>query len=196
MHFVGMAAVTLDHTPICFGWNKTIGSLGAAIVFMSIAVLVASTDIFATQDRVQVLKMVIQQRRGMENMNGPTRRRSSKNHKKNQKTKNMREILWVIAVQQLHPLIIASAVAATGALVMHYTGMMALHGPFHKKFDVHVILASIVMAIIVFFAGFLDHLSSPLEGQGIVASVLECSYHFYGRLLLALYWYDRSPLHL
>ena len=71
MHFVGMAAVTLDHTPICFEWGATIGSLAASVIFMFIAVMVASTDIFATQDRVQVLKEVVVQRR-----NGTTRRSS------------------------------------------------------------------------------------------------------------------------
>ena len=147
MHFVGMGAVTLDHTPMCFDWVKTMGSLAASVIFMFIAVMVASTDIFATQDRVQVLKQVILERR-----NG-TVRRSSRDRKKNRK-KNMREIFFVLSLQQLHPLIIAAIVSATGALVMHYTGMMAMHGPFHKEWNLFVVMASAVTAVIVCFVGF------------------------------------------
>lgn len=147
MHFVGMGAVTLDRAPICFDWAQTVGSLAASVIFMFIAVMVASTDIFATQDRVQVLKQAILERR-----NG-TVRRSSRHRKKNRK-KIMKEIFMVISLQQLHPLIIAAVVSATGALVMHYTGMMAMHGPFRKEWNFFVIIASAVTAVFVCFVGF------------------------------------------
>lgn len=192
MHFVGMAAVTLDHTPICFDWFKTLGSLAASIIFMFIAVMVASTDIFATQDRVQVLKEVVLERR-----NGNTRR--SSRDRKQRKRQRMREIFSVIAFQQLHPLIIAACVSATGALVMHYTGMMAQRGPFRKEWNLSIIMTSVITAVLVCFAGFwiifrlrwkVKDLWPRYLSAGIIATGV-CCLHFLG-MLGATYYADST----
>ena len=183
MHFVGMAAVTLDHTPTCFEWSATMGSLAAAVIFMVIAVLVASTDVFATEDRVHVLKQVV-----LEKRNGMTRR-SSRDRKRNQK-RAMRELIYVICFQQLHPLMIAAVVAAAGAMIMHYTGMMALHGPFHKRWDIFMVMGSALIAVLTCFVGFwiifrlrwkVKDLWPRVLSATIIAAAI-CGLHFFGML--------------
>lgn len=102
----------------------------------------------------------------------------------------MREIFMVISFQQLHPLIIAAVVSAAGALVMHYTGMMALHGPFRKEWNYLIIIASAATAVVVCFAGFwvifrlrwkVKELWPRYLSAGIIATGV-CCLHFLGML--------------
>lgn len=183
MHFVGMAAVSLDRTPTCFAWPKTMGSLAASVSFMIIAIMVASTDVFATEDRVQVLKQVVLHKR-----NGMTRR-SSRDRRRNSRLA-MREVASAVCFQQLHPLMIAAVVAAAGAMIMHYTGMMAMRGPFRKEWNIVLVMISAVVAIFICFVGLwvifrlrwkFQELWPRYVSAAIIATAI-CGLHFFGMM--------------
>jgi NO-binding membrane sensor protein with MHYT domain len=169
MHFVGMAAVTIDDTPVCFNWPITMGSLAAVTGMMLAAIKVAGNDVFASPDRLKILEDIV-----------------GNNYVSEQ------EALWAVTrvtyFHKLHFLAGGSLLAASGAIVMHYTGMMAQQGPFHKEWDVGLIAASAVAAIVICFAGFwiifrlrwkIKQLWLRYVSAAVIA-VAVCCLHFFG----------------
>mmetsp|Transcript_30124 Transcript_30124/g.82766 ORF Transcript_30124/g.82766 Transcript_30124/m.82766 type:complete len:336 (+) Transcript_30124:346-1353(+) len=176
MHFIGMAAVSLQDRPICYDWGITIGSLSAAVVLMGLGLHVASRDIFATPNRVQVLKEILIHRREV------THRRYTK--------RAMREIFQVTCLEQLQFILMGSFLAASGATVMHFTGMRAMHGAFTTQWRPRWIVGSAIYAVVVCFVGFwiIFRLRWKVKDQwlrmvsAVIIAGAVCGLHFGGML--------------
>ena len=171
-----MAAVTLEGTPICYDWLITLGSLVAVVVLMIAGIKVAGNDIFATPDRVKLLEDIV-------GNNYVTEREARWS------------IFWVTSFHKLQFLAAGSFLAASGAIVMHYTGMMAQRGPFRMQWNVGFIAASSVIAIIICFVGFwiifrmrwkIKQASLRLASAAIIALAV-CGLHFFGMLSVTYY---------
>ena len=130
-----MAAVTLDDVPICYNWWITLGSLAAVVTMMLAAIKVAGNDVFATPDRITVMEDLV-----------------------GKKYLTEYDAQWAITkttyFYKLHFLALGSILAASGAIIMHYTGMMAQRGPFRREWSVGFVSASVIAGIVICFAGF------------------------------------------
>ena len=115
---------------MCYNWFITLGSLGVVIVLMIAGVKVAGNDIFATPDRDKILDQVLYTKY-------ISHREDPKKHK-----------LFIMCFHKIHFLAIGSFLAASGAIVMHYTGMMAQRGPFQKEWNNGFIAASGITAVV------------------------------------------------
>ena len=176
-----MSAVTLDGVPICYNWFTTIGSLAAVVVFMIAGIKVAGNDIFARPDRHDILQEIL----GNTYMSD-------------------KEALWAVTrvtwFHKLHFLFMGSFLAATGAVVMHYTGMMAQSGPFHREWDNRYIAGSAAQGIGICFAGFwiIFRLRWKMKQlwlryiSAAVISVAVCGLHFVG--MLGVHYYAEPDL--
>jgi NO-binding membrane sensor protein with MHYT domain len=186
MHFIGMSAVTLEHTPRCYNWPITVGSLVSSVFFMWAGVNIAERDIFAGPDRVEVLKKIVIQYRDVT--------------VKGQQSRANRKIHMVAFFHKPWYILGGAVVAATGALVMHYTGMMALHGAFSKHWSIMFVSVSVGLGVLVCCAGFWilfrllrwkveQFWLRPVSAAVIALAV--CSLHFFG-MLSVTYVYDDS----
>lgn len=181
MHFVGMAAVTLEEVPICYNWGVTMGSLGAVMVLMFAAIKVARNDVFATPNRTNILHDIVGNNYVSEN-----------------------EAIWALTrityFHKLHFLGLGSLLAALGAVVMHYTGMMARRGPFRTEWDYGLVAASAIVAVVICFAGFwimfrlrwkIKQIWLRCVSAGVIALAV-CFLHFFG-MLSAKYYPNNNP---
>ncbi|CAB9515672.1 Receptor-type guanylate cyclase gcy [Seminavis robusta] len=181
MHFVGLSAVTIEGIPICYDWAITVGSLAAVVVLMFGAIKVAGNDVFATPDRIKVLEGIV-----------------GNNYVSD------KEAAWkltkVTCFYRLQHLAMGSFLAASGAIVMHYTGTMAKKGPFRKEWDVGLIAVSCCMALIFCFVGFwiIFRLQWRISQQwlrylsaGVIAFAF-CTLHFFGMLCVTYFPGDTS----
>ena len=171
-----MAAVTLDGAPICYNWLITLGSLAAVVSMMVIAMKVAGNDVFATPDRDKILEEVV-----------------GNNYVSD------KEFMWAVSkvtyFYKLHFLAIGSFLAASGAVVMHYTGMMAQMGPFRTEWNTGLIATSVIIAIAICFAGFwiifrlrwkIRQVWLRCVSAAIIALAV-CGLHFFGMLSVTYY---------
>lgn len=134
---VGMAAVTLEGgAPICYNWYVTLGSLGVVVFLMIAGIKVAGNDVFATPDRDKILDDILKKRYIAKEL------RENETHR-----------IMVMSFYRLQYLILGSFLAASGAIIMHYTGMMAQDGPFVKVWDYRFIGASIATAMVSLVRG-------------------------------------------
>lgn len=178
MHFVGMGAVTLEGVPICYNWLLTTGSLAVVVFLVLMGIKVAGRDVFATPDRERVLEQIV-------GNNYVSRHEAS----------------WALTkvtyFSRLQHVTMGSFLAASGAIVMHYTGMMAQNGPFRREWSVLYIGISVVMAIVICFAGFwimfrlrwqIKQMWLRVMSAAVIALAV-CTLHFFG-MLSVTYYYD------
>ena len=140
MHFVGMAAVTLDRTTMCYDWPMTLASLVAAVFSMWVGVAIASRDVFRGPDRLKLLREIVV-------------KRPSVTTKGRHKEAN-RIIHRVAFGYKPWYIVTGGTSAATGALIMHYIGMMAIKGPFQMRWSFPFVAASVFLGVVVCWAGF------------------------------------------
>lgn len=188
MHFVGMAAVTLERAPVCYDWAITIGSLASAVVFMWGGVFIASRDIFRDKDRVDKLKKVVINKKHVT---------AKGRHKQAQRTINL-----VAFFYQPWFILSGSVVAATGALIMHYTGMIAIEGPFRKVWSIPFVSASVLLGCAVCTVGFWILFRLLLwkveqfwlrPASAAVIALAVCCLHFFG-MLSVTYIFEESKM--
>jgi len=175
-----MGAVTLAGAPICYNWPITIGSLAAVLVMMVAGIKVAGHDVFATSKRGKILQEIL-----------------------GNKYMSDREAMWaitkIVCTHKLQHLIVGSFLAASGAIVMHYTGMIAQRGPFRKQWHYGFVAASVVAGIVICFVGFwiIFRLRWKIKQfwlryvSAMVISGAVCFLHFFG-MLGATYIADHS----
>mmetsp|Transcript_4652 Transcript_4652/g.13152 ORF Transcript_4652/g.13152 Transcript_4652/m.13152 type:complete len:590 (-) Transcript_4652:116-1885(-) len=188
MHFVGMAAVTLEKAPMCYNWAITIGSLVSAVTFMWAGIFIASRDIFRDKDRIDKLKKVVINKKHVT---------AKGRHKQAQRTINL-----VAFFYQPWFILGGSMVAATGALVMHYTGMIAIEGPFRKVWSIPFVSASVLLGVSVCAVGFWILFRLLLwkveqfwlrPASAAVIALAVCTLHFFG-MLSVTYKFDESKV--
>mmetsp|Transcript_7437 Transcript_7437/g.16258 ORF Transcript_7437/g.16258 Transcript_7437/m.16258 type:complete len:610 (-) Transcript_7437:677-2506(-) len=186
MHFIGMAAVTLDKTSMCYNWPITLGSLASAVVFMWLGVYIACKDVFHRPDRLEKLKKVVI---------------SSKDVTAKGRQKQAERTIHMVAFFYRPWYVLGGAtVAAAGALIMHYTGMEALQGPFRKVWSVPYVSASVVLGVVICSVGFWILFRLLLwkvekfwlrPASAAVISLGVCTLHFFG-MLSVTYEFDES----
>mmetsp|Transcript_29220 Transcript_29220/g.44175 ORF Transcript_29220/g.44175 Transcript_29220/m.44175 type:complete len:405 (+) Transcript_29220:317-1531(+) len=186
MHFIGMSAVTLDYVPICYNWWITLGSLVAAVVFMWFGVLIASKDIFHGHDRLSHLKKIIKEKPSVTT--------------KGQSSQATRVIHMVAFFHDPKWILLGSLSAAAGALIMHFTGMIAQQGPFRPKWKIGYLVLSVILGVAICAVGFwiifrllhwkVEKFWLRPASAAVIASAV-CALHFFG-MLSAEYVYDES----
>jgi NO-binding membrane sensor protein with MHYT domain len=140
MHFIGMQAVSLDHVPMCYDFLPTIASLVLSVLGVWIGVVLASRDIFSGEDRVEKLKNLIKEN---PHVTSKMNRQRASFH-----------IHMVALFSRLHWVAAGATMAALGALSMHYVGMIAMTGPFRRRWNIPYLVGSVVLGVAVCFAGF------------------------------------------
>jgi NO-binding membrane sensor protein with MHYT domain len=182
MHFVGMQAEELENIAMCYIWPTTLGSLFLAVGFVWAGVAVAGWDVFAGNDRLEVLKHLVSNDLILDPNQG-------KYH-----------VQKLALFDMLHWIFAGSIFAALGALSMHYVGMIAMVGPFKREWSLPHLLGSVILGLVVCFAGFWI-LFRPLHWKvekswyrvasaAVIALAVNCL-HFLG-MLSVTYIYDNS----
>lgn len=189
MHFVGMAAVTLNRVPMCIHWPTTAISLAAAVTFMWAGVKIAERDIFAGSDRLKLLKDIVVAHRDVT--------------MKGQHRKANRIIHFVAFLHKPWFILTGATVAAAGALIMHYIGMLAVRGPFKKVWSIPYVSISVALGVVVCCAGFwilfrllrwkVEQFWLRPVSAAVIASAV-CFLHFFGMLSVS-YVYQESKDH-
>ena len=171
-----MAAVTLENTPICYNWPITFGSLGAVLALMIAGIKVSGNDVFASPNRLEILEEIVANKFGF--------------HLDDEQQRDKWAIQRICTFHKLHWLGLGSFLAASGAIVMHYTGMLAQRGPFRKVWNTTYIALSVVAAIVICFVGFwiIFRLRWKIKQlwlryvSAAVISLAVCGLHFFGML--------------
>ena len=147
---------------------------------MIAGIKVAMNDVFATPDRVKLLEEIV-----------------GNNYVSEREA--MMQVAYVTSFHKLHHIAMGSFLAASGAIVMHYTGMMAQRGPFHREWNIHYIVSSIVAAIVICFVGFwiIFRLRWKIKQSWLryvsagVISLAVCFLHFFG-MVSVKYFYEED----
>lgn len=139
MHFVGMSALTLstpDGQPVHFTYNPYISaaSLCAAFVLVYIGLWVCTRDSFFALETPEIIDLFLKSPGAF------------------QKLRDKRYMLMTMLLRGAVPLTVGGFFAATGILVMHFTGMMAMHCDCDMTFDGPLVFASAVVAIVAAIA--------------------------------------------
>ncbi|CAB9514681.1 MHYT domain signaling protein [Seminavis robusta] len=177
MHMVGMQAVVLDGVNVCYNWAPSLGSMLLSVTGFWAGVRLASNDIFAGEDRVEILKHLLA---GNRHVSSKLNRGKASHH-----------IHMVALFHKLHWIAVASVFAAVGALSMHYVGMISVEGPFRREWNWGFVGGSALLGAFVCFAAFWI-LFRPLHWKvekgwyrvaaaGVMAAAV-CLLHFLGML--------------
>lgn len=146
MHFVGMSSVSFvdsDGNSVDVRYRKdyTLLSLVAAIIFCYAGIHICSTDAAFKIDRVDTMDEFI---RGAALMSIP-------------EIKNMHSASYIMIsalFKGIHRLVIGGFVTAAGVCIMHYLGMSAIITDAKIEYDVGIVAASVLIAMIAATAGY------------------------------------------
>eukprot|EP01040_Poterioochromonas_malhamensis_P010189 gene10189-11078_t len=146
MHFIGMGALTLSysepHDVDNIGYNLVISllSLLSAVVAVVTGVAVASKDRMFAKTKSEILDMIVDDLHIMS--------------LEEIRSLSPLQYLWICSTTDLKWLVMGGVIAASGVCVMHYIGMesMEFHG--RIEWDVGIVAASVVIAVIASIAAF------------------------------------------
>jgi len=180
MHFIGMQAEELKLEPgaiMCYNWLGTIASLLLAVGGVWAGVAVAGWDVFAGDDRIEMLRQFV------------LHDQSNASAKRKELRAGSRHVHMVALFDMLHWIVAGSLLAAIGALSMHYVGMLSMRGPFRRVWNFPYVALSVFLGVVVCFAGFWI-LFRPLHWKvekiwyrptsAAVIALAVCSLHFFG----------------
>lgn len=142
MHFIGMAAMSLKHdngssVAIRFNIGVSIFSIVAAVLSVIAGVWVASKDKVFAKSKAEILEFFIESV-SLEEMLALSEF----------------QVLLLLATRQLHYLVLGGAIAGSGVVIMHYIGMAAMELDGHIHWNVGIVAASIVIAVVAASAAF------------------------------------------
>jgi NO-binding membrane sensor protein with MHYT domain len=182
MHFVGMQAEVLENIDMCYNWPTTLGSLFLAVGLVWVGVAVAGWDIFAGNDRFEILKHLVSNDLALDPNRGKC------------------HVTKLALFDMLHWITAGSIFAALGALAMHYVGMISMMGPFRREWNFPHLAGSVLLGLVVCFAGFwilfrplhwkVEKSWYRLASAAVIALAVNCL-HFLG-MLSVTYIYDSS----
>ena len=188
MHFIGMTALVLKRSngevvPIYYSIVPTILSLLAAICGVNIAVYICSLDRVFTKTKEEVLDMLVEDAR-----------------KAGTKITSKFSMMLLALLKGIFVLIFGGATLAAGVCIMHYVGMVAMKFPGYMKWNIGIVVLSVVIAMTVSVVGlwilfrFLALYPTREIFRIISAAVIAvavCSMHYTG-MYGAKYYYDPS----
>jgi len=145
MHFIGMAAMTLEnekgeHVPFYFNIPITIASLVVSVVMTGVGLFILSKDRLFAKSKSEILDMFISDLRHLSI--GELR-----------KVKNL-TMMKLITTKAMGYLVVGGMVTGAGVSVMHYVGMRAVEFDGEIEWNGGIILASICIAIVAATAAF------------------------------------------
>jgi NO-binding membrane sensor protein with MHYT domain len=193
MHFVSMAAMKLEDShnnpiPISFHKGLTLFSLITVIVCVLGGLYIAKMDPMFGKSRAQVADYILRHATG-----------------ENLKRKYTQfDILFCLATCELQYIIAGGVVAATGICIMHYIGMdgMVFNGKI--EWNIGILVASVIIAVIAASAAFwiLFRLLSVYHSKeslrmisAIIFAIAKCAVHYVG-MVAASYKAADSPMEL
>lgn len=180
MHFVGMGAMTLENSSgqtihARFDIGVTIVSLLTSIVCVYLGLYISSRDKMFTRDREEIFKMIIAEAKG-----------------ESLKTvQNKWYVMRRALLSGVGPLLLGGCITGAGVCVMHYIGMTALVAEVDIHWDVGIVCASVIIAVIASTAAFwilfrLLALYPAIESlrllSAFVAAIAVCGMHYTGMM--------------
>mmetsp|Transcript_20919 Transcript_20919/g.21597 ORF Transcript_20919/g.21597 Transcript_20919/m.21597 type:complete len:308 (-) Transcript_20919:98-1021(-) len=188
MHFVGMGALTLkvngEELKTDFDIGITILSMLAAIICVYIGLYISSRDQMFTMSKQEVFTMILEEAKTFKSL------------------RDTLVLLKFVLLRNPLPLIGGGLVMGSGVVVMHYIGMMAVSTKAKVHWDIGVISASIIIALIASCAAYwilfrLLALFPSMEivrlVSAIVMTIAVCAVHYTG-MSAAHYTYDESTI--
>lgn len=146
-HFIGLGAMKLldddgNIVDVYYRLDLTIASLIIVIITSEISVFSASRDKRYMLDKVDAVESLMNKLRQM----------SIRGIRKNLEHKN---VLYMKSLfKNMTSIILSGAIAASGACLMHYVGMMSIVFEGDVHYDVGIVIASAILAFIAFTSTF------------------------------------------
>ena len=145
MHVIGLSAVTLEnHDNIRMKMHYNIGvnimSLFIVIFMTTLGMMISSYDPLFMKTKGEILEMFIQD----------TSQLSMQEIRKMKNTK----LLWLISTKSLGFLGLGGFIAGSGIIVMHYTGMAAMHWQGFMTYKPDFVIPSIIVAMVAALLAF------------------------------------------
>ncbi|KAL7539889.1 hypothetical protein ACHAXR_009680 [Thalassiosira sp. AJA248-18] len=208
MHFLGMSAVALVGIPTCYNHGLTALSLVSAVLLMAAGCRIASHDIFHGKDRSERLREIVEKRLLVPAVAPPPSASALQRNAsilggsrgRDQRRDDTRKTIWRIAYfHQPQHILLGGFLAASGALIMHYTGMAAKNGPFVREWNYAYIAGSVVVGVTACIVGFWiifrlfhwkieEYWLRPFCAAIIASAV--CGLHFLGMLSVTYIYHD------
>ena len=189
MHFVSMAAMKLEdqdghRVNMSFHKGLTLFSLVSVIAFVLAGLYIARLDPMFGKTRSQVAEYILR------NATGANLKRKY----------TIIDILICLATRELQYIVGGGAVAATGIGIMHYIGMDGMRFDGVIEWNIGVIAASIIIAIVAASAAFwvLFRLLSVFNSKeslrvlsAVIFAVAKCAVHYTG--MAAATYHEGTP---
>jgi NO-binding membrane sensor protein with MHYT domain len=146
MHFVGMSSVVLrnengDIVQLEYEISLTIVSLIAVLVLAYTGFLISSSNKIFTTDRIEVIESFIKESRNL-------------SISQIRKLPSKYQVLFGMLFEGLPHLTAGGIITGIGVCVMHYTGMKAISFHGHIVWNVGIIAASVLIAVVAATAAF------------------------------------------
>ena len=147
MHFIGMNAVILinpetnEIVPIQFKILETIVSLIVVSILAYVGLYIVARNKVYTQDKADAIDSFIRDARNL-----------SMNEIRSMKSKF--DLLISLLTEDLKSLIVGGIIGASGVCVMHYIGMGAVVFEGYIKWNIGIVVASLLIALVAATAGF------------------------------------------
>lgn len=178
MHFVGMGALVLEDSDgnivkRQFDITTTVLSLLCAIVLTYAGLYVSSRDRVYSKTREEVFEMLIDDAKGASM--AAIRKKST--------------LIRMALLKGINRIVIGGIAAAAGVCVMHYIGMVAVVSSVTIQWNIGVVFASVVIAIIAACAAFwilfrllalYPEYESLRIASALIATAAVCGMHYVG----------------
>jgi NO-binding membrane sensor protein with MHYT domain len=184
MHFVGMNAITLSYQniPLKTDFNifLTIISLLAAIICVYLGLFLSSRDQMFTMNKEEFIQLILNEVKTFQSL------------------RDKKILFKLILLRNPLPLIVGGSIMGSGVLVMHYIGMMAVSTKAVIHWNVGIVAASVVFAVVASMAAYwilfrllalYPAMESLRVGSACVLTIAVCAVHYIG-MAAASYSYD------
>ena len=180
MHFVGMSAIKFhdsEHNDIAVTYDifETLISLITCVICVYGGLYISSRDKMFSRDKEEIFKLIVE-----EGKNDSMAAVKSKHY-----------LMKVALFRGIGPLVCGGVIAGGGVCIMHYLGMLAVHADVTIHWNVGIVAASVLIAVVAATAAFwilfrLLALFPTYESlrllSSLVAAIAVCGMHYTGML--------------
>ncbi len=191
MHFIGMSAVRIysndshHRVDLKYSSTLTILSLVAVLMFGLGGVYLASLDPLFRKTKKEILEIFLEEAK---TKSFSYARRIS-----------LRQMIIIITTKNLNYLLCGGITTGAGVCIMHYIGMLAMEHNLIMKWDVGLVIASVVIAVVASTAAFwiLFRLLSAYSqsellrlASALLMACAVCGMHYTGMAAVSFYRKD------
>jgi len=190
MHFIGMSAIKLqdsngNNIEINYDIIKSLLSMVACVICVYVGLYISSRDKMFCRDKEEIFQLIIEE--GKKDSMDAVR---SKHY-----------LIKVALFRGTGPLLLGGIIAGGGVCIMHYIGMIAIHAAVTVHWDVGIVAASVVIAVVAATAAFwilfrVLALYPAVESLrlvcALVAALAVCGMHYTG-MMAASYTLNHNP---